>query len=224
MTGSRLQSFGMVKFSFRMAWSLRPGWLVVLAAVALLIDDPWAGRPATRAEEPWLIGQVLVAKPGMVDPRFAKTVIYMCRHSEEGAFGLVINRGIAALPAATIAEAFGLSLRDEASSVPVRWGGPVEIGRGFMLHSTDHMGAGSSRIETGVAMSTEPDLLEDWLNGAGPANGLLLFGYAGWAGGQLEQELARDDWATVDVDAGFLFDLAPEAMWARAMEKRGIDL
>lgn len=201
-------------------------FLTAGVALGLALFAGFAGdrHVFAKSEEDLLTGQLLVASPSMRDPRFAKTVIYICRHSRDGAFGLIINRLMAQVPDRVIAEEFDLRLDNSSRDLAVRWGGPVEMGHGFILHSTDHLSQGSTTVEEGVALSTDFELLSDWLNKAGPQQAILLFGYAGWAAGQLENELSRDDWVTVDVGSDFLFTTALETMWDRALALRGFDL
>ena len=199
--------------------------MVRLCLLAVLIALPWTSTStAGEAKPQYLIGQLLVAAPSMPDGRFAGTVIYMCEHSADGALGLVINRSLAKMPAEMIAENFGLDAGAAEGAVNVVWGGPVEFGRGFVLHSTDHMGAGSLRTGEGLAYSSNPQMLIDVLEGHGPSKALLALGYAGWGAGQLESEIARDDWLTVPADAAFVFDSVPDEMWRAAMDQYSIEL
>src|SRR5205085_101725 len=122
------------------------------------------------------------------DPRFVRTVIYVLRHDADGAMGLVVNRPLADMPAAEMLARFGIPDDKVSGTVRVHYGGPVEPGRGFVLHTADHMAAGSQMVADGVAFTGSPEMLKLIARGAGPRRSLLVLGYAGWAPGQLEGE------------------------------------
>ncbi len=199
--------------------------IAALVWMALLIV---AGADASARDEDRkavsLTGKLLVAAPSMMDPRFAGTVIYMCEHSPNGALGLILNREMATVPGAAIADQFELKTEARQGQYRVIWGGPVEYGRGFVLHSTDYLREDSLVVDDGVALTTDSQILIDMLEGNGPKRSLLALGYAGWAAGQLESELMRDDWITVPGDAEFVFTEDTEGMWDAAMKRLGIDL
>ncbi len=199
--------------------------IAALVWMALLIV---AGADASARDEDRkavsLTGKLLVAAPSMMDPRFAGTVIYMCEHSPNGALGLILNREMATVPGAAIVDQFELETEARQGQYRVIWGGPVEYGRGFVLHSTDYLREDSVVVDDGVALTTDSQILIDMLEGNGPQRSLLALGYAGWAAGQLESELMRDDWITVPGDAEFVFTEDAEGMWDAAMKRLGIDL
>ncbi len=199
--------------------------IAALVWMALLIV---AGADASARDEDRkavsLTGKLLVAAPSMMDPRFAGTVIYMCEHSPNGALGLILNREMATVPGAAIVDQFELETEARQGQYRVIWGGPVEYGRGFVLHSTDYLREDSVVVDDGVALTTDSQILIDMLEGKGPKRSLLALGYAGWAAGQLESELMRDDWITVPGDAEFVFTEDTEGMWDAAMKRLGIDL
>ncbi len=199
--------------------------IAALVWMALLIV---AGADASARDEDRkavsLTGKLLVAAPSMMDPRFAGTVIYMCEHSPNGALGLILNREMATVPGAAIVDQFELKTEARQGQYRVIWGGPVEYGRGFVLHSTDYLREDSVVVDDGVALTTDSQILIDMLEGNGPQRSLLALGYAGWAAGQLESELMRDDWITVPGDAEFVFTEDTEGMWDAAMKRLGIDL
>jgi putative transcriptional regulator len=172
-----------------------------------------------------LTGQLLVAMPQMQDPRFARSVVYLCAHSDEaGAMGLVVNKTIEAL---TIDELYS-HLNIEPSRLnhpqPVHFGGPVDPGRGFVLHSPDYREEGTLGIGDEFAMTATLDILRAIGKGEGPRQSLLALGYAGWAPGQLDAEIQANGWLSVDADAGLVFDDAQDHKWQRALAKLGIDL
>lgn len=170
-----------------------------------------------------LSGKLLIAMPGMGDPRFEKTVIFICAHSGDGALGLVVNR-----PAGNVRrEALFRQLEippGPGAGGPIHYGGPVETQRGFVLHSPD-WGVEDATLEVGkrFSMTATVDVLKAIAEGAGPRRSLIALGYAGWGGGQLEGELRRNGWLTADADEEIVFGLADEAKWAAALGRLGID-
>ena len=170
-----------------------------------------------------LTGKLLIAMPDMGDPRFAWSVIFMCAHSAEGAMGLVINKPTGDLRLSGLLDQIGISRHDDAPDLPVHFGGPVEHGRGFVLH--DH-GYRSSISTLGIgrdfAMTATLDILEDIAQGRGPRHALVALGYAGWGPGQLEGEIAQNGWLTCEADTDLVFT-APDAMkWEAALKKLGV--
>ena len=174
-------------------------------------------------ENSYLAGKLLVAMPGMRDPRFAKTVIYMCAHSAEGAMGLVINKLLESLSVAELLERLGIDSRGFGADVNVHFGGPVETGRGFVLHSADLQYEGTLVINEMVALTATVDVLRAIVAGAGPRRHLCARGYAGWAPGQLDAEILANGWLHVAADEDMVFDDRLEDKWQRAMAKIGID-
>ncbi len=178
---------------------------------------------AKSAMQPqWLSGQLLVAMPTMSDPRFTRSVIYICTHSEDGAMGLVINRLYGALNFASLLEQLDVKLAPEAPDIDVHFGGPVETSRGFVLHSTDYVREGTGKVTSDVALTATVDILKDMATGAGPRHSLLALGYAAWSGGQLESELQHNGWLVAPCDNDLLFDSGLETKWDRAVAKLGI--
>lgn len=173
--------------------------------------------------EPWLTGQLLVAMPGMSDPRFAQAVICLCAHSAEGAMGIVLNQPIEGLSFDTLLEQLGLTPVPPQRRIRMVTGGPVDAGRGFVLHSTDWSADTSLPVAGEVALTASVDILKAIAEGGGPRQGLLALGYAGWAPGQLEEEIQRNAWLNVPADADLLFDADHAALWRRALAKLHID-
>lgn len=174
-----------------------------------------------------LTNQFLIAMPGMVDGNFAGTVVYMCEHTERGALGLVINRPVE-IDVRGLFEKVNLTLeREDLLSTPVYLGGPVQTERGFVLHEKlDEEGghySASLKIEGGLEMTTSRDVLEAMSNGAGPKKVFISLGYSGWSAGQLEDELSRNGWLTVDADRSVIFDTPVEQRYDRALSLLGID-
>lgn len=168
---------------------------------------------------------MLIAMPGMGDPRFERSVVYLCAHSPDGAMGLIINK-----PAQDIAFSDLLSQLDIAAPEPKReirvlFGGPVENGRGFVLHSTDYATNDSTLNVTGdIGMTATLDILEDIALGRGPKTSVLALGYAGWGPGQLESEIVQNGWLTCDASDGLIFgEDETEGKWIAAIKSLGID-
>jgi putative transcriptional regulator len=170
-----------------------------------------------------LTGQLLVAMPQMQDPRFARSVVYLCAHSgEAGAMGLVINKTIDAL---TIDELYAhLSIEPVRLNHPryVHFGGPVDPSRGFVLHSPDYQEEGTLGISDEFAMTATLDILRAMGKGEGPRRSILALGYAGWAPGQLDAEIHANGWLSVAADADLVFGEADDSKWQRALAKLGV--
>jgi putative transcriptional regulator len=170
-----------------------------------------------------LIGQLLVAMPQMQDPRFARSVVYMCAHSEEaGAMGLVINKTIDSLTVDELYKHLNIDALSANRPVPVHFGGPVDPGRGFVLHSADYREEATLGIGSEFAMTATLDILRALGKGEGPRRSLLALGYAGWAPGQLDAEIQANGWLSVPADPALVFDEAQEAKWQRALAKLGV--
>lgn len=170
-----------------------------------------------------LVGQLLVAMPGMRDPRFSKTVIYMCAHSPEGAMGLVINRTLESLTFGDLLEQLEITPPPSERAINVHFGGPVETGRGFVLHSPDYKQDGTLVVADDVSLTATIDILRAIAAGRGPRFHLLALGYAGWGPGQLDGEIRANGWLHVSSDDALLFDRNLDSKWERAMSKIGID-
>lgn len=169
-------------------------------------------------------GKLLVAMPGMGDSRFEHSVILMCAHTPEGAMGLIINKELPDLSFDNLLEQLGIPRPDSGRAIRVHFGGPVERGRGFVLHSTDYSGSASTMlIAGGYGVTATLDVLEAMAQGAGPQKALLALGYSGWGPGQLESEIARNDWLTVDPSEDLIFGDDPKAKWTGALRGMGID-
>jgi putative transcriptional regulator len=171
-----------------------------------------------------LTGHFLIAMPSMADPNFAKTLTYVCEHNDNGALGLVINRPTD-MSLRILLERINLpGDLDELGTIPVYFGGPVQTDRGFVLHKP--VGNWQSTLNVGgaIGLTTSKDILEAVGNGAGPDEILVTLGYAGWAPGQLENELAQNAWLTVAADTEVIFDLPPAERLPAAVRLLGIDL
>lgn len=176
-----------------------------------------------NTHDTYLAGQLLVAMPGMQDPRFAKTVIYMCAHNGEGAMGLVLNRVFDGLGFRDLLEQLDIEATGHIEAANIYFGGPVETGRGFVLHSPDYVRDGTLVVTDGIALTATVDILRSIAVGKGPRRHLLALGYAGWGPGQLDSEIRANGWLNVPADNDLVFDRDLENKWDRAMAKIGID-
>lgn len=176
--------------------------------------DPTAG---------YLAGHVLIAMPSMQDPRFAQTVICLCAHSAEGAMGLVLNKGIDGLSFDTLLEQLKVEPVPPARRIRLLSGGPVEAGRGFVLHSADWMIDSSLRVTAELGLTASVDILKALAEGGGPKDGVLALGYAGWGPGQLEDEIQANSWLSVPADSALIFGEDMGHKWQEAMGRLKID-
>ncbi len=171
-----------------------------------------------------LTGKFLIAMPGMLDPRFDHSVILICAHGDDGAMGLIVNKPIPDLTFAELLDQMLIRKSGAQHAVPVIYGGPVERGRGFVLHADDQGKAeGRIHIPGAFAMTTTRDILQDLALGEGPSQAVLALGYSGWGAGQLEAEIARNDWLTVDADPGLVFSAPQGNIWTQALARLGVD-
>ncbi len=196
-------------------------WALAAAALAFL---PRTGAADDHDAIESTTGRLLVATRSMPDSRFSGTVIYMVRHDEAGAMGLVVNRPMGEVSFASLLEGLGIEADDAEGTIRIHYGGPVEYGQGFVLHSPEYTVEGTLVVDDGLALSSKADVVRDIAAGEGPRQSLVAFGYAGWAPGQLDAEMARDDWIVVPADAALVFDDDYEDKWRRALARRGVDL
>ncbi len=190
-----------------------------------------------KASEPasargYLDGQMLIAMPAMNDERFARTLIYVCAHSSEGAMGIIVNQpaGNIKFPdllvqLEVIPASERIQLPGRAEDVKVLKGGPVETGRGFVLHSADYFIENSTLpIDEGICLTATLDILKAIARGNGPSSAILALGYAGWAPGQLEHEIQENGWLHCAADAELIFGADIGGKYQKALRKIGIDL
>lgn len=179
---------------------------------------------ANSDAEGYLSGQMLIAMPAMRDPRFTRSVIYMCAHNDEGAMGLIVNRLVGSIKFADLLEELDLEDApvDASRFPPVHFGGPVETGRGFVLHSSDYLSDDSMQLDDALALTATVDILRDIAVGRGPKQALLALGYAGWGPGQLDGELIENAWLSVDSDPDLVFGSSLDDKWEQALAKLGI--
>ncbi len=184
-------------------------------------------RKRKGRDDGYLEGQLLIAMPIMTDKRFARSVIYMCAHSAEGAMGLIVNQRAAHISFRELLKQLGIGTGNgdiEIDGMDVHVGGPVETGRGFVLHSADYHAPDSTlAIDEGVSLTATIDILRAIAGGRGPDKAILALGYAGWRAGQLESEIAANGWLHCPADLDLLFDRNLEQKYERALSKIGID-
>jgi len=178
---------------------------------------------ASATLDGYLGGQVLVAMPAMSDPRFARSVICLCAHSPDGAMGLMVNRPLDGLSFDGLLRQLSLAPSPPQRRLRMLQGGPVENGRGFVLHTTDWSSEASLPVADGLALTASVDILKVIAGGGGPRQGVLALGYAGWGPGQLDEEIQLNAWLSVDPDEGLLFGETHDAKWHQAMAKLKVD-
>ena len=175
-------------------------------------------------ESGFLSGQLLIAMPGISDPRFERTLILICAHDAQHAMGVALNRPVEGLTVPDVLERLEIKSTIRLPPYLVLVGGPVERERGFVLHTDDYQGEFSLEVGHGVGLTATREVLEAMASHNGhPRRSLLALGYAGWGAGQLEREIRENVWLTCDPDEALIFDADYETKWARALGKLGID-
>jgi putative transcriptional regulator len=182
-------------------------------------DDGKADAPDRDS----LTGQLLIAMPAMPDPRFAHSVIFMCMHDERGAMGIIVNQVVDGLDFGKLLEQVGIKDEPPKRRIAIHVGGPVESGRGFVLHSSDYGLDSTLDVDGGIRLTQSIEVLKEISRGGGPRRCLLALGYAGWGPGQLEREIKQNGWLNVAADEELIFDAAIDDKWRRALAKMGID-
>jgi putative transcriptional regulator len=177
----------------------------------------------TKQKQDFLTGKFLVAMPGMQDPKFEDTILYVCGHDATGAMGLVVNKLIESISFRGLLDQLDLDIEGHIPTVPVHFGGPIEMGRGFVLHTNDYVHDSSVKISKDVTLTATIDILRDIARGQGPKYYLLALGYTGWSPGQLEVELKNNGWLEIDGDVEILFKVPIDRKRSRALVKLGID-
>jgi len=182
-------------------------------------------EPRTVEGKSFLEGKLLIAMPGMTDPRFEKTVIFMCAHSlDTGAMGLIVNKPVEGLGFHELVRKLEVVVTANTPDFPVLYGGPVEPGRGFVLHSADFESAQSTLpISPDISLTATLDILRAMAEGRGPEKALFALGYAGWGAGQIENEIRANGWIHCNADSAIIFDADYCGKWNAALKKLGID-
>ena len=170
-----------------------------------------------------LTGQIIISMPTMLDERFYKTVIYICAHSQEGSMGIIINKKIDHDMYPNLLQQLGIDKPFKGKKIFIRYGGPVETGRGFVLHSDDVIQKESLTIDKGIALTSSADFFDDIAKGNGPKLSILALGYAGWGSGQLEHEIKQNSWMSLPVESSFIFDEEVSRKWNQAYKILGVN-
>jgi putative transcriptional regulator len=201
---------------------------LMLAACGFLVMGALLGAVPPKLEQgpehSSLVGQVLIASPKIADPRFQRTVILIVRHSKDGAVGITINRPIGEHSLASLLAMLGENGSSVEGDVQIFAGGPVQPEAVFIIHTTDYARSETIPINGRVAVTSSSQVFHDMARNKGPGRTLIAFGYAGWGPGQLEAELARNDWFTAAADAELIFEERRERVWDSAMARRFRDL
>jgi putative transcriptional regulator len=192
---------------------------------------PKSQSPPIAPDAEYLNGKLLIAMPAMSDPRFERSVIYLCAHSAAGAMGLVINKRLSNVTFADLLQQLGLAeqaapeVKKSAApkSTPIHFGGPVEPGRGFVLHSADYRQDETMLVGSDFGLTATVDVLKALAAGQGPKHSLVALGYAGWAPGQLDAEIQANGWLHAPADDAIVFAPDDDAKWPLAVRKVGID-
>lgn len=161
--------------------------------------------------------------PAMHDQRFSKAVIYICVHDTDGAMGLVVNQLVNELTFPQLLQQLEIKSCENIQNIRIHFGGPVEVGRGFVLHSNEYSQKDTIIVDNYIGLTPTIDILRDIAEGNGPRQAILALGYAGWGPGQLEHELTQNAWLNVTADESLLFDIDLESKWKRSIKKLGID-
>ena len=173
---------------------------------------------------PSLAGKLLIAMPSMNDPRFRRSVIYMCGHSPDGALGLIINKHAGQISFPDLLEQLDMKCAPGTGHIRVQLGGPVETGRGFILHTDDYFLDGVTLlVKEHVGLTTSQDILRDMAEGRGPKKVLVALGYSGWGPGQLEYEIRANAWLHCDADTDLIFSTSLDTKWDAALARLGIN-
>ena len=200
----------------------------ILAALGLAAACLAAGFPvrgdADKTAGVYLAGQLLVASPRINDPRFQKTVVFVISHDGQGAFGLIVNRVTGRASLKSFLKGFGLEAGAVGGDLVVHYGGPVETGLGFVLHTADFEDPHSRKVAASFAWSPTPAAIEAATYGTGPKRFLFTLGYSGWGPRQLEGEIERGDWLIAPADESLVFELEGDEAWDKAIERAGVRL
>ncbi|MCZ6452838.1 MAG: YqgE/AlgH family protein [Alphaproteobacteria bacterium] len=203
---------------------MRHSLRILLPLVVLLVGSASGGIADETGPESFA-GKLLVADKSMLDPRFAQTVIYLVRHDEKGAFGLIVNKPLVKIPLADLLRQLDVEGTETQAELDLYFGGPVQGELGFVLHSRDFAAAkATATVQGGYAVSDVRQVLRAISEQKGPEKALFAVGYAGWAAKQLDAELERGDWSVVDADEDLVFDLPVSEKWSAALDRRSLKL
>lgn len=180
--------------------------------------------PPRGKEGLYLRGQLLVASPDIMDPRFMRSVVYLVKHDKTGAVGLIINKVYGTGPLREFLKGLDIDPGNVEGTINLHYGGPVSPKVGFVLHTADYEGPSTRVVNKDMAMTTELDVMQAIAEGRGPRNSLFAMGYSGWGAGQLEGEIERGDWLSAPADEALIFDNDQETKWGRVFGKAGLKL
>lgn len=199
-----------------------------LVGLLPLVPGGYVARAATSPDDVRphrsLQGQLLVADPRLDDPNFDHTVVVLLEHDEDGAMGVVINRAYGKAPTAALLQKLGVGVEGVAGETMLFYGGPVQPEAGLVVHSADYALADTHAVGTGLAVTSNPQILKDIATGKGPRQAVPVLGYAGWGPGQLESELAQGAWFVIPADPTLIFATDTTRIWERALVRRGVEL
>jgi putative transcriptional regulator len=183
-------------------------------------------HPNTAEGDNFLEGKLLIALPGMPDPRFERSVIFMCAHSlQTGSMGIIVNKRIEGFTFRELVKSLDVKVGAGTPEAPVLFGGPVATGQGFVLHTGEYEGKESTQpISAGISLTATVDILRAIAGGRGPQQSLFALGYSGWGPGQIESEIQANGWIHCDADAALVFGSNLEAKWSSALNKLGVDV
>lgn len=178
--------------------------------------------PDVGTKSGYLAGHLLVAMPHMEDPRFARSVVFLCAHSAEGAMGIIVNKVMDNISFTELLQQLKIEPGPHPGQ-PVHYGGPVESGQGFILHTVDYQHESSLVVGERYALTTTVDVLRAMVEGRGPRHSIFALGYAGWAPGQLDDEIQANGWLHLPADDNAVFNLDPGSKWQYCLRRIGID-
>lgn len=181
------------------------------------------GEDNTSFTKGYLTGQILVSSPFMADSRFYQAVIYVCGHDQNGAMGFILNKPLPSIMFSDLLDQLGIDHPEIKANLPIFYGGPVEVVRGFVLHGNDYTQDATVRVNDDFSITATLEVLKQISTREGPKNSILLLGYTGWSQGQLEQELNENQWILLKGSKEFVFEKPIEQMWSTAYQALGID-
>ena len=193
-----------------------------LKELALMLYPQYDLKMVENSFSSCLTGKLLIAMPSIYNHRFERTVVYLCAHNNDGAMGLIINQELDNTDFSDLAEQLNIRLSAEIGHIRVHFGGPVNSGRGFVLHSPEYERDGTLIVDDQMSLTATVDVLRSIAAGCGPRKQLFALGYAGWGPGQLDQEINENAWMIVDADESLVFDTGLEGKWDLALAKIGI--
>lgn len=184
----------------------------------------WMQKPTEQSQSGSLAGHLLIAMPSLQGSCFTRSVIYMCSHDADGAMGIIVNYPVANLHLRNILDQVGLEIKDPAQDMPIHFGGPVDVNRGFIVFSGDYQAKDCLSRRDNISVTADVSVLQDMALGKGPTQGMLALGYAGWSPGQLESEIEVGSWMVAPMSLALIFSAENTAKWNLAISSLGIEL